>query len=496
MTTHNIVINELVKRVDEDYIRSYSTSIKSPAKKRLFGTLFFNLHELRKNFSKNLDPFVLVGIEQRMSQISDWMTQEAYGHFFGNLYYVERSRYYKNKPKLQKLLNWSIGDLYTAHMLVLSGNVLSDSLGSTFMERLKELISADCKIIDSKDPDFFKLSLINLCTANSVLTDYVNLTEASKEQKDLAKKYMELSNVSLKKAFIETEITDENINLLLYAYLVICNIAEILTYNVDNLKGKYDETASLFEKQISNLRAYTIILSLCNLHYLDNEKFRVIFDKVFENLSTKVDWVNRPFYIKMILLYLRDIELSMEIIPLKVYPNFEFVNVDEVIQKLFPRYFSNNNPPAVNDSDLAILMNYDDSEIRTKLAHIFEQSQYLSENQKGQLVEEASKPHTGSEISDFEVCIGEDYPNIVYACLPIKSGREIKTPSVSETYAYQIMKPFIHLNKKCVVIFITARRCSQALDTYIKKLKAMYRFPIAIIQEAYLCSIFKFYGQL
>ncbi len=265
MTAHNILINELVKRIDEDYVRSYSTSIKSQAKKRLFGTLFFNLHELRKNFSKNLDPFVLVGIEQRMNQISDWMTQEAYGHFFGNLYYVERSRYYKNKPKLQKFLNWSTGDLYTAHMLVLSGNNLSDSLGSTFMERLKELISADCKIIGSKDPDFFKLSLINLCTANSLLIDYVNLTGASKEQKDLAKKYMELSNVSLKKAFIETEISGENVNLLLYAYLTVCNIAKILNDNVDNLKGKYDETVSLFEKQVSNLRAYTIIKSLQSL---------------------------------------------------------------------------------------------------------------------------------------------------------------------------------------------------------------------------------------
>jgi hypothetical protein len=496
MTAHNILINELAKSVDEDYVLSYSTSIKSQAKKRLFGTLFFNLHELRKNFSKNLDPFVLVGIEQRMSQISDWMAQEAYGHFFGNLYYVERSRYYKNKPKLQKLLNWSIGDLYTAHMMVLSGDNLSDSLGSTFMERLNELISADCKIIDSKDPDFFKLSLINLCTANSLLIDYVNITDASKEQKDLAKKYMELSNLSLKKAFIETEISGESIHLLLYAYLTTCNIAKILNDDVDNLKGKYDDTVSLFEKHVSKLRAYTIILSLCNLYYLNNEKFRVIFDKVFENLSTKVDWINRPFYIKMILLYLLDIELGIEIIPLKIYPNFEIVNVDEVMQKLFPKYFSNNNPPAVNDSDLAILMNYDDSEIRIKLAHIFEQSQYLSENQKRQLVEEASKPHTGSEISDFEVCIGEDYPNIIYACMPIKSGREITTPSVPETYAYQIMKPFIHLHYKCVVIFITAKRCSQALDAYIKKLKAMYQFPIAIIQEAYLCSIFKFYGQL
>jgi hypothetical protein len=141
-------------------------------------------------------------------------------------------------------------------------------------------------------------------------------------------------------------------------------------------------------------------------------------------------------------------------------------------------------------------MNYDDSKIRARLANIFQKSQYISENQKAQLTQEASKPHTGAEISDFEVRIDEDLYKTIHACLPIKSGREIKTPSVPETYAYQIMKPFIHLYDRCVVIFVTARRCSQALDAYIKKLKSLYGFPIAVIQEEYLCSILKFYGQL
>ena len=52
----------------------------------------------------------------------------------------------------------------------------------------------------------------------------------------------------------------------------------------------------------------------------------------------------------------------------------------------------------------------------------------------------------------------------------IKSAREIKANSVSESYAYQLLKPFIHLFDSCVVIFITAKPCSLALDAYIKKL--------------------------
>jgi len=496
MSLNSKVIKELGRRLDEEYVRSYSAHIRKPARKRLFGTLFFNFYELKNNFTKNIEPFALVGIEQRMSWISDWLTQEAFGHFFGNLYLIERSRYYNNRPQLQKRLNWSIGDLYTAHILVLSGDNLTDSLGSTFLERLKELISADCKIIDSKDPEFFKLSLINLCTANSVLIDYVNLANADTDQKNLAKDYMRLSLASLEKAFVETEKTTENIHLLLYVYLTLRNIAGILDENINKLKENYGDIVKLLEMQIFTLRVYSVILSLCNLYYLDKEKFRALFEKIFEVISTKVDWINRPFYIKMLMLYLQDTKIGTELITLKIRPDFEPLDVDEIVRKLFPEYFSNKNPPAVSAGDLKTLMNYDDSKIRARLANIFQKSQYISENQKAQLTQEASKPHTGAEISDFEVHIGEDLYKTIHACLPIKSGREIKTPSVPETYAYQIMKPFIHLYDQCVVIFVTARRCSQALDAYIKKLKSLYGFPIAVIQEEYLCSILKFYGQL
>lgn len=81
MSLNSKVMKELGRRLDEEYVRSYSAHIRKPARKRLFGTLFFNFYELKNNFTKNIEPFALVGIEQRMSWISDWLTQEAFGHF-------------------------------------------------------------------------------------------------------------------------------------------------------------------------------------------------------------------------------------------------------------------------------------------------------------------------------------------------------------------------------------------------------------------------------
>lgn len=88
--------------------------------------------------------------------------------------------------------------------------------------------------------------------------------------------------------------------------------------------------------------------------------------------------------------------------------------------------------------------------------------------------------------------------NSVMVCFPIKSGQEIKSDSVPESVAYQVMKPFIHLYGDCVVIFITAKKCSQPLGNYIKKLQTIQNppLPIDVLQNENLCKIFKFYKLL
>lgn len=489
------VMEELGNRFDEEYFRSFSSHIGKPAKKRLVGTLFFNSYELKKNFLSNLNPFVLVALEQRMNWIKDWLQQEAWSHFFGNFYLIERSLYYNNRPELQNRLEWTISDLHTAHILMLTGDNLTDSLGSSFFERLKGLVTVDCKLIDNKDQEFYKLAVINLCNVNDVLNYYVSMANADQEYKDLAKSYMKLSFLSLKKTFLDTEKPTTDINLSFFLYATMQNCAKALNEKIEVLQDTYEELENQLEAEIAELKAYNSILSLCDLYYLNKEKFTRLFEKVFEEISAKVDWINRPFYVKMLIFFLQEEGIGAEPIKLKIRPSFNPLNVDEITEKLFPEYFSNKNQLTITPDDLDKLMTFKDAEIRKKLTEIFQRSNYLTPDEKGGLLAESKKPHTGGEISDFEVRMEIGPYNLLHICLPIKSGREITT-SVPENYAYQIMKPFIRLYDRCVVIFVTSRRCSQALDGYVKQLKALYGFPIDVIQEEYLCRIFKFYAQL
>jgi hypothetical protein len=486
------VITELVKNFENEYFRSFQTLTTMPARKRVKGNVFFNSHLLIKIFSDNLDPFVLVALEQQMNEIKDWLEEEAFGHFFGNLYLVERSRYFNNRPQLQNRLEWSINDIHTAHIMMLKGSALVSSLGSTFFERLKELVNADCKIIDGRDPQFLKLAIINLCNVIDCLLFYISMPEAEKMQKDLAKEYMESSLPVLEKAFLDKVFLDEH-NLGFFMYLSIKRCKEAIGQTLDGKQiMTYNELEKDFEAKIEQLKSYNVILSLCNIYYLNREKFFTLFEKSVDKLI--IDWNNRPFYVRILSFYLENFKSATDEIPLKISPSFSPENVDDVLNKLFPEYYQSKKDITTEDKDMEKMNAFHDQEIRSSLADIFQRSQYITNEEKERLIEECKKPHNVNEISDFEIKMG-NYP-FIYACMPIKSGQEIKKGTVPENYAYQILKPFIHLFDSCVVIFITVKPCSAALDAYIKKWNSVFHFPIAVLQDELLCKIFKYYGKV
>lgn len=486
------VIEEIEKSLTSEFIRYYSRHLGKSARKRLLGTLLFNLHEIRK-LHKNLDPFVLVGLEQCMNRISDELLEDAYSHFFGNLYQIESSLHYRNYSRLQKQLDWTINDLYVMHAQILRGSPLDDSLSSAFFDRLKGLVTTDCSLIDGKNAQFFKLALINLCMLNSVLIDYINRIGGG--YKDVAENYLGSSFRTLKRVYLDTEKEEENISLLLYVYLTIKKSSVILNENVDMMEKESKNLIEKYGSKISDLRDYDLILGLCNIHGLNREEFRQLFKSVFEKLSTKnVDWRNRPFYIRMLTFYLQEIDIYDQI-SLNIRPEFTPLNVDEVLNKLFREFLSRQNEVEINNNDIKKLMSYYDSQLRQKLMEILLRSDHISEHAKERLKEEAKKPHTGYEISDLEVRVGRDFETIM-ACLPIKSAKEIKTTSVPVSYVYQIIRPFNQLYGKCVVVFVTAKRCSEPLANYIKQLRSLHELPVAVIEENYLCKLLKFYDML
>ena len=478
------IINEIKREIRvelQNYNRLYNGG--SPSKRAL-GTLFFNLYEL-KIIGEHLDPFNLVGIEQAMNKISDELVQQAGIHFFGNLYEVKFSFDQRNYRKLQNQLNWSINDLYAMHVQILQEEIESHSLESAFFDRLKDLIEVDCKLINKNDDNLFKLATINLCSVNMLLIDYI---EFNGEYVDLAKQYLKLSFKTLDNVLLNNK-NDNVISLFLYVYLVLEKASKIVK---GDISVNLEELMEYYESKISNLREYDCILGLSNIYKLDTEKFIEIFNVIFNKLSsTRKTGITRPFYIKILIFYLNELDIK-ETIDLNINPVFDALNVEEIINKLFPEYVKAKEIE-ITGPDLEKLMTYDDPDIRTRLAQIFKRSDYISDMEKERLILESTKPHTGYEISDFEIPIGSSR---IYACMPIKSAREISENSVPEKYAYQIIKPFNHFYDKCAVIFVTSKKCSQPLSNYIKKLNSLHDFPVGIIEEKNLCKIFKFYDVL
>lgn len=482
------VVKEIEAKFNKELERYNKSHLKAVPRKRLLGTLFFNLYEIGK-LQDNLDPFVLVGIKQLMNQISDELIQYTFTHFFGNLYQIEYSLLSKNYEELQNRLSWTIYDLYTMHVQILQGSSLSDSLGGSFFDRLKGLVKTDCALIDSRSTAFFKLAVINLCTVNAVLVDYIH--KVNGEHREIAKNYLRSSFNTLRKAFLEIEKDSSNLSLMLFVYLTLKKQATILDEKIEPVEVEYENLMKKLGSEAQNLRAYDLILCICSLYELDKEKFMELFNENFPRLSTEgVHWTQRPFYVRMLIFFIQESNMK-DRIELSTHPRFNPFDMRDTLNRLFPEYLSPGVEISVGNADLEKLMSYDDSQIRKKLVKIFRRSDHISEKEKRRLEEEARKPHTGHEISDFEVQLDSD----LFVCMPIKSAKEITT-SVPEKYVYQIMKPFVKLYDKCAVVFITSMRCSQSLDAYIKQLKVLYEFPIEVIQERHLCSLLKFYGQL
>lgn len=134
-------------------------------------------------------------------------------------------------------------------------------------------------------------------------------------------------------------------------------------------------------------------------------------------------------------------------------------------------------------SELNKLHGMNDEEIRRSLASLMRGVDPVLAQR------EAEKPHTPAEIADMEVPIvlgGRE----IYLCLVVKSGLEIRSRSVPVDIAYQILRPFTIL-RDVVVVFITAKPCSQPLLNYIKQAQSTLGLQIGVIQDDELGRLLK-----
>lgn len=487
---------ELHKELERYHKRENLTSLHLS---KLLVRLFFNLHELSK--FGNINPRDYIGIEQLKNKITDELIQKASEHFFGWFYRVKSSLKNNDFQNLQQCLEMAICDVSTINIQILSGSHYAggDSLSGAFFDRLKHLIECASKIINNKSDEklssFFKLAIISLCIVNRCLVDYSTFIKNG-AYKDLVKEYTNQTQIALKKAFLDIEKTQDNLDLLCWTYLNIKDNSFILGEDISLINGEFEKIKKQIKENYQSIRDRNLIYLACNMFELKEE---LLFDEIYEFyqkklLNDKPDHNYRPLFIRLLICKLKKSKINITI-DLEIYPEVDALNTEEVMQKLFPDYYANNTNIVITPTDLEKLYKLNDLKLRKKLGQILQKSNNIAKFEKDKLLQESTKPHSGYETSDIEVKIkgnstGADEDIIVH--FVIKSGVEIKN-SVSDKWMSQIIKPFTHYYGKCVVIFLTAKRCSQPLIKQINLFKTKNKYPIEILQDTNLCKILKFY---
>jgi len=233
---------------------------------------------------------------------------------------------------------------------------------------------------------------------------------------------------------------------------------------------------------IKNLTITQKIRVVLNMVDIDGPNSLPIVERTLKDLFSQRSFVipDSAFVVKLCLAYLKfqsvkDFELDIQI-------KFEDIDVEAILHKHLKGY-DKIGEIDLNDGDLELLNQKNDKKLWENFSTGFKG---VSANE---IEMEKRKPHGVSEISDMELRIKYGDQRI-YWCMPFKSGAEIAGSSVPVKIAYQIFRPFFHLNS-CSVLFVTAKKCSENLMNEIKRGKDKFNFSIAVIQEQQLAKLLK-----
>jgi hypothetical protein len=230
---------------------------------------------------------------------------------------------------------------------------------------------------------------------------------------------------------------------------------------------------------------------LTSLFYLDKDLFIQFFEAEFSNIINDInrsrDGLNNFLFLQCLTLYC-SLTAKFDSIDLSLNPITKSkIDVENSLGSIFSNYAVSQKEKISND-ELTLLLGYNDAVLRTKLANT------IVGVDKQILDRESRKPHGVFEIADMELRIQLNNERF-FLCMPFKSGIEIRNPTVPESIAYQIFRPFIHFDN-AIVIFVTAKRCSQNLLNYIKRMQDKLGWGIAVLENEELAKLLKANGQL
>lgn len=231
--------------------------------------------------------------------------------------------------------------------------------------------------------------------------------------------------------------------------------------------------------------------SLYSLSLHEPEKFTTLYSQLlkcwcknFENMvPVSIIWLTSN-----ITQYLKITNFNDQIILDLDYPASNLIDLDEVMLTYFSAYRAIPDF-TVAELDLDKLSKLNDDELRIRVG------KSMINIDRVVVEREARKPHGVSEIADMEIPVKLQSGKTHYLCMPFKSALEIRQAKVPVDYSYQILRPFTFFDN-CIVVFISAKKCSQPLMNIIKQMREKFNWPIGVLQHSELAALLKLNGYL
>lgn len=376
--------------------------------------------------------------------------------------------------------NVSIATMYSSLLGAKLKNVSIDSsTDHYFLERMPRLLDY---LYPSKNSTPNSPALYTLFNLGQTLSLYVSLDYEDKKAKELLKKVFIIQQEHIKQQVIKDFIESKPQLDLFYKY----------QWNLANtaLRSKKDSKFVSLDKLPSLKLEYQLRI-LSTLANLNETNFIELFEENFDSLNKQINDYCTPLckilFLRCIAEYYT-IQKIPEELELDLKPFKESSLLPEgYLNKIFSR-FDEAMESTLEANDLNILLGYNDAQLRDRIANI------VLIASKNDLLRERKKPHGVFEVSDMEIQI-KIFEETYFLCMPFKTALEIKTSTVPEIIGYQIFRPFIHYDN-VILIFITAKRCSQNLINNVKKMHNKLKWNIAVIENEELARLLKLNNQL
>lgn len=361
---------------------------------------------------------------------------------------------------------------------------IGGSIDDYFVERLHRVLWAIEFVYKKKLSDIYLPSMYVLTNLAQTLTEYVFSGDSQYMTKEM-ELLVQINKwiLSFKNENSVKEILNQNLQLSLFLV--------VQQRRMNNVLGINNEITQPVITEVPNVKTENKLRILTSLYYLDNDLFVRMFESELSQISNDIynsrNGLNNFLFLQCLSFYcilknnISSVDLDLNPITKKN------VDVENNLDRIFKDYASSQKE-VISEGEMNLLLGYKDEFLRKKVAET------ILGVDRAILNRESSKPHGVFEIADMEVPIRLNNQRF-FLCIPFKSGIEIKGPSVPESIAYQIFRPFIHFDN-AIVVFVTAKKCSQNLFNYIKRMQDKLGWAIAVIENEELAKLLKANHQL